>query len=71
MTERLIISEIYLLPETLKLEVLHFIAYLKGAYAVQKQEAKPADKRVFGKNKGKYTLAPDFDEPLEDFKDYM
>ena len=26
---------------------------------------------VFGYAKGKYTMSADFDEPLEDFKDYM
>ena len=26
---------------------------------------------VFGCSKGKYRMADDFDEPLEDFKDYM
>ena len=34
---------------------------------IQKQLAGPTTKRVFGRNKGKYKLAPDFDEPLEDF----
>ncbi|WP_222837332.1 DUF2281 domain-containing protein [Dyadobacter fermentans] len=27
--------------------------------------------RQFGLHKGKYIMAPDFDEPLEDFEDYM
>lgn len=27
--------------------------------------------RIFGNAKGKYQLSNDFDEPLEDFKDYM
>jgi len=27
--------------------------------------------RVFGSAKGKYILSPDFDEPLEDFAEYM
>lgn len=30
-----------------------------------------AKKKQFGAAKGKIKLAPDFDEPLEDFKDYM
>jgi hypothetical protein len=30
-----------------------------------------ATERVFGVFKGKIKMAPDFDEPLEDFKDYM
>ncbi len=28
-------------------------------------------KRPFGLSKGKFTLSDDFDEPLEDLKDYM
>ena len=28
-------------------------------------------KRQFGSAKGLITMAPDFDEPLEDFKEYM
>jgi len=27
--------------------------------------------RVFGYAKGKITLKPDFDDPVEDFKEYM
>ncbi len=32
---------------------------------------KKKKKRVFGSAKGLIKIAPDFDEPLEDFKDYM
>ncbi|MBS1537168.1 MAG: DUF2281 domain-containing protein [Bacteroidetes bacterium] len=70
MTEKLILSEIYQLPESLKLEVLHFIAFLKQEHTSTNSE-KITDKRIFGRSKGKYTLASDFDEPLEDFKEYM
>ncbi|MFM6195169.1 MAG: DUF2281 domain-containing protein [Planktothrix sp.] len=31
----------------------------------------PAVKRKFGSAKGLISMLPDFDEPLEDFKDYM
>jgi len=41
-------------------------------------EIKPAEtkkkkvlKRGYGKGKGTYYMSPDFDEPLEEFKDYM
>ena len=27
--------------------------------------------RMFGSTAGQFTMTPDFDEPLEDFKDYM
>lgn len=32
---------------------------------------KPKEKRPFGLAKGAIHLSPDFDEPLEDLKDYM
>ena len=70
MTDQLILSEIYKLPENLKVEVLHFIAFLRQEYA-QKVPEKGSNQRVFGKSKGRYKLAPDFDGPLDDFKDYM
>ena len=70
MTEKLILSEIYQLPESLKKEVLHFIIFLKQGHSLKKSE-KPKGQRVFGRSKGRYTLAPDFDAPLDDFKDYM
>lgn len=35
-------------------------------------DAVPQPERVFGSGKGSVLyMAPDFDEPLEDFKDYM
>ena len=36
-----------------------------------KKKIKKKKKRVFGSAKGLIKMAPDFDEPLEDFKDYM
>ena len=38
MTEKLILSEIYQLPESLKLKVLHFIVFLKQEYTQKKVE---------------------------------
>ncbi|NUQ22413.1 MAG: DUF2281 domain-containing protein [Saprospiraceae bacterium] len=70
MNEQRIIYEIYRLPESLKVEVMHFIEFLKNEYTTQPAK-KSKGKRVFGRVKGKYILAPDFDEPLEDFKEYM
>jgi hypothetical protein len=70
MTDKSILVEIHQLPENLKLEVMHFIAFLKQKYAGKSAEAKPL-KRVFGRSKGNYVLSDDFDAPLEDFKEYM
>lgn len=55
------------LPKPLRKEVADFIAYLK--YKNFKLD-KPK-KREFGYAKGKIKLAPDFDQPLDEFKDYM
>lgn len=72
MTEKLILSEIYKLPESLKLEVLHFIIFLKQEKKLkEKNPVKINSQRIFGISKDKYILAPDFDAPLDDFKDYM
>jgi hypothetical protein len=41
MTDKSILVEIHQLPENLKLEVMHFIAFLKQKYAGKSAEAKP------------------------------
>lgn len=69
MTEQLIFSQLYQLPEHLKWEVLHYIEFLVKRQA--EQVVKKSKPRTFGSAKGKYQLAPDFDAPLDDFKDYM
>lgn len=71
MTEQLIISEIRMLPESLQLEVLHFAQFLKKEYGSgRKKLSKAKPKRVFGLSKGKYKMAPDFEAPLPEFKEY-
>lgn len=58
------------LPEKLKQEVLDFMDFL-----LQKDERNKKKKQKktpkFGSGKGMFEMAPDFDEPLEDFKEYM
>ncbi len=70
MIEQTLIQEIHTLPETLKQEVLHYVQFLK-----QKQNAQTKTKknqpRKAGSAKGKFTMADDFDAPLEDFAEYM
>lgn len=66
--EKAILMQIQQLPEQLKQEVLHYAQFLQTKYAAQNQKNK---KRKAGSAKGKYKLAPDFDAPLEDFKEYM
>jgi Protein of unknown function (DUF2281) len=50
-------NSIIALPENLKEEVSDFVEFLK-----QKAEKK---ERVYGYAKGAFTMAPDFDEPLD------
>lgn len=69
-TEKKILAEIYQLPESLKLEVLHFVTFLKQSQNSQKVETKKKE-RVFGLSKGKYKISDDFLAPLDDFNDYM
>jgi hypothetical protein len=60
-------TEISLLPASLKQEVKDFVEFLKT-----KNNSKTKIKeREFGCAKGLFTMRDDFDEPLDDFKDYM
>lgn len=60
-------TKIELLPNELKSEVNDFIDFL-----IQKSKKKlDKPKAIFGSAKGKIEMAKDFDEPLDDFKDYM
>lgn len=78
MTANIIFQEIQSLPEPLQQQVLDFVQFLKtkraGKQTKPQTDDKPDEtpqKRIFGLAKGKIHLAPDFDEPLEDFKEYM
>lgn len=51
----------------MKTEVADFIAFLQQKAKVEKK----SKDRPFGIAKGLIEIADDFDEPLEDFKDYM
>lgn len=64
-----LLEEIASLPANLQEEVQDFVAFLKTK--VQKQPQPPLQKRQFGAAKGFFKMSADFDEPLEDFKDYM
>ena len=66
--EKAILTQIQQFPEQLKLEVLHYVEFLQAKYNVQNRKSK---NRKAGSAEGKFTMAPDFDAPLEDFKEYM
>lgn len=63
-------SEIYQIPENLNLKVLYLIVFLKQEYNSKKTE-KTNTERGFGRSARRYKLTPDFDAPLEAFKEYM
>jgi Protein of unknown function (DUF2281) len=60
-------TKISVLPTELKSEVNDFVDFLlnKRIKRIKKKSPK------FGCAKGLIYISPDFDEPLEDFKDYM
>jgi hypothetical protein len=70
MNEQILLKQFEMLPDSLKKEVLDFLGYLLQKYQ-QKPQKEDKKKPKFGSAKGKYTLTPDFDEPLEDLKEYM
>lgn len=67
MTSFSIITKLDTLPDNLKQEVVDFIHFLSEKSKVQKIK----NTAKFGSAKGLIKMAPDFDEPLEDFKEYM
>jgi hypothetical protein len=69
MTTEMILRELNVLPEHLKVQVINYIRFLKSPFVLT---VKPAQKKpTFGFGKYKVEIADDFDAPLEDFKDYM
>lgn len=74
-----LVSKFEELTELKKQEASDFIAFLLAKEKAEKEKtAKEIFTKVegnpdkgFGSLKGKIWISPDFDEPLEDFKDYM
>jgi len=64
-----LISKIDSLPLDLKQEVIDYVDFLltKKVKKVKKTQ-KP---RIYGWAKDSIIMSPDFDEPLEEFKEYM
>ncbi len=70
----IIIKEIQTLPVHQQRELLAFLRFLQfrektNSIASEKKNTK--SKPVFGSGAVKIVLYPDFDEPLEDFREYM
>jgi hypothetical protein len=67
MTNIQLYTQISSLPDSLKKEVMDFVEFLKS-----KHKSKTTIKeRKFGCAKGLLKIHSDFDEPLEDFKEYQ
>lgn len=78
MVQPTILEKLEELPESLQTEVLHYIEFLLDKHAKEalksQQEGleKQAEKQHgYGSWVGQIIMSDDFDEPLEDLKDYM
>lgn len=60
-------KKLKILKPSLKAEVFDFVDFL---LTKQEKEIEPK-KPEFGCAKGRFKMSPDFDEPLEDLKEYM
>ncbi len=67
MTNLQLYTTISSLPADLKKEVEDFVEFLK----TKTKKEKNITEREFGCAKGLIEMSPDFDEPLDDFKDHM
>lgn len=72
MIEPAILEKLEHLPQDLQQKVLHYIDTLMAEQDQALEPEIPSKKRrVAGTMKGMIQMSDDFDEPLEDFKDYM
>jgi hypothetical protein len=60
-------SKLYLLKQNRVEEVKDFIDFLLSKQEAEHKKYKP----VFGSGKGTFEMMPNFDEPLDDLKEYM
>ncbi|MEQ1744766.1 MAG: DUF2281 domain-containing protein [Saprospiraceae bacterium] len=70
----ILLREAAALPEYLKRELLDFLYFLKKKEAhplMSIGSGIPLTKPAFGCGSVKIQIAPDFDAPLDDFKEYM
>ncbi len=68
MDNLLLYNKLSSLPDNLKNQVGDFIDFLT---LMNKKEKSKGNRPKFGSGKGMFILKPDFEEPLEDFKEYM
>ena len=63
----LLYSKLATLPDSLKTEVGDFIDFL----SLKRKKKLKSNKPKFGSCKGLFIMKPDFEDPLDDFKEYM
>lgn len=77
---QLLLNKYYCLPESLQQEVLDFVEFLTDKYKKEKPSQNKGIRTIskekkrksnFGSAKGIIVMGDDFDQPLDDFKDYM
>jgi hypothetical protein len=85
MIQPVILKKFEALPESMQIEVLHYIEFLLEKHQESKQKSlddlrqdlqslteEEAEKRYgYGSMAGQIIIADDFDEPLEDLAEYM
>lgn len=59
------------LPDSIVNEALNYLLYLKERYRVSSSTIPTSSVRKAGLHKGEIVMSDDFDEPLDDFKEYM
>jgi len=69
MSDMSFLDKVKQMPPAYQQEVNDFIDYLwdKKIYPKKNNKSNP----LFGAFKGRISMSPDFDAPLEEFKDYM
>ena len=68
MNDQDLLKKVSELPVGLKEEVSDYVDFLISKHLKPESPKKPLK---FGMMKGTFIMSDDFDEPLEDFKDYM
>ncbi|MBC7447868.1 MAG: DUF2281 domain-containing protein [Hymenobacteraceae bacterium] len=75
MSEEVTLASYYELPAELRQEVLHFIEFLRSKTRTTTPVASPetfgSRRAMFGSMAGQIAMSDDFNEPLDDFKEYM
>ncbi len=67
--EQALISQIHKLPENQKAKVARYVEKLRERVIVEPVKKHP--RRKAGSYPGMFVMSPDFDEPLEEFEEYM